>query len=665
MQLRLPCVDPSQHVQPAADRPEPLFWVRRIQVRRELQPGDEHIVRDVKLRRGLNIVWTPPETSANGNALFRSGVAGHTAGKTTFCRLLRHALGESGFATEATRRRIREKLPSAWLLAEVFIRSRIWTVARPFGIGHHPFCIEGGTIDHLIGGAGRSELKAFMDALEMTVTASLPACRFPTREEALRWAHVLPWLTRDQECRFADFLEWRHRSSDSDAPSLIVDERQFLVRSMLGLIADEERAEQKRNAKLVAEKTEAAQREPLLAHQAATDHERVQRLLQMEIAPPSSGLFGSEALAELDRRQAHLSGRIAELSKSDERAEHRPVLESAVKAEALARRDLEDAQSRLVIEKATAEQLTSRAKGVSQSNLLASLPPPRDYCNVPITFARERSCPLAATRPAELAERRSERTAAEELKAQQEIVSALEATVQEKERALKQAETATKAARRAYLLSATTYDEQRGRLLEEQASLQQALRLVKDAEDAWAEAGKQTERIQQLTADIRTSYTRQEELRRAGRQAFGNFSATFDYVLRALLGDEVEGRVETSGRGLELIIEHRGERDSAALSTLKLVAFDLAAITESLQGRGYFPRFLVHDGPREADMAPDIYERIFLYARQLEDCFSGEPSFQYIVTTTTQPPEEFLKAPWMRLKLAGTPANERLLGMDL
>ena len=64
-------------------------------------------------------------------------------------------------------------------------------------------------------------------------------------------------------------------------------------------------------------------------------------------------------------------------------------------------------------------------------------------------------------------------------------------------------------------------------------------------------------------------------------------------------------------------------------------------------------------------MAPDIYERIFLYARQLEQCFQGEPSFQYVVTTTTQPPADFLAAPWMRLKLAGAPAEERLLRMDL
>jgi hypothetical protein len=665
MQLRLQGVDPPQHVRPAADRVEPVLWVRRLQVLRDLQPGGEHVIRDVELRRGLNIVWAPPEAPSNGNALFRSGVAGHTAGKTTFCRLLRYALGEGTFASETTRRRIRERLPSGWVLAEVIINGRLWSVARPVGMGRHPCCIEGGGVDDLIANTARSEFQLFLDAVETAVTARLPASRFPTRSEVVRWVHVLPWLSRDQECRFADFLEWRHSTSGSDAPGLIVDERQFLVRSILGLITEQEREEQERNARLVAEKKSATQKEPLLAHQAATDHARVQRLLQVEIAPPSSGLFGSQARTELNRRREDLGKRVAQLASADQRAGLQGALERAVEVETLARRDLEDSRARLAMESATVAQLTSKAKGESQSNLFAGLPPPRDYCNVPMALARERGCPSASSRPADLGERRSERTATEELEAQREVVRAIEAHIAKKEQALKVAEAATLAARRDYLAAATAYDEQRGRLLEEQAHLQQAQRLVDDAEDAWSQSAKQAGLVSRLATEIDASYARQEELRKAALQALGNFSATFDYVLRAVLGDEVEGRVETSGRGLDLIVEHRGQRESAALATLKLVSFDLAALTESVQGRGCFPRFLVHDGPREADMAPDIYERIFLYARQLERCFQGEPSFQYIVTTTTQPPADFLSAPWMRLKLAGAPAEERLLRMDL
>ena len=94
-------------------------------------------------------------------------------------------------------------------------------------------------------------------------------------------------------------------------------------------------------------------------------------------------------------------------------------------------------------------------------------------------------------------------------------------------------------------------------------------------------------------------------------------------------------------------------------------AFDFAALTLSIEGEGFFPRFLVHDGPREADMAPEVYERLFLLARQLEECFAGEPSFQYIVTTTTRPPADLLRAPWLRLELTGEPAGNRLLCVDL
>ena len=123
----------------------------------------------------------------------------------------------------------------------------------------------------------------------------------------------------------------------------------------------------------------------------------------------------------------------------------------------------------------------------------------------------------------------------------------------------------------------------------------------------------------------------------------------------------LDSALGASGR----VIEHHGERESAALETVKLLAFDLAAMTESVQGRGRFPRFLVHDGPREADLSADIYERVFLFAQRLEECFEGEPDFQYIVTTKTRPPDHFLREPCRRLTLAGVPAAERLLRCDL
>jgi hypothetical protein len=218
---------------------------------------------------------------------------------------------------------------------------------------------------------------------------------------------------------------------------------------------------------------------------------------------------------------------------------------------------------------------------------------------------------------------------------------------------------------RAYLTATTAFEEERSRLIAEEARLREGERLVTDAQEAWQRSADHAEAVARLGREIEESYRRQELLRQEGQDALSRFSITFDYVVRAIIGDEVTARGEASGRNLSLVVDHQGERESAALETVKLLAFDLAAMTDSIQGRGHFPRFLVHDGPREADMAVGVYERLFLYARRLEDCFDHEPGFQYIITSTTQPPEQFLQEPWLRLKLAGVPAEERLLRMNL
>ena len=660
-QMRLPGIDPPGQVRPTAERPAPAFWVRRLRVLSQLATGEEHIVRDVELRRGLNIVWAPPHSAGEDNALFRDGVTGHTAGKSTFCRLLRHILGERGFAPDNVRRRIRSKLPTAWVVADVVINDLTWVVARPLGIGPHPFCLRDGDIAAVADATERLEYQDFLHALAETTTARLPAARFPASDEVVGWEHVLPWLARDQECRFADFLEWRHSSSGSEAPSLNVDERQFIVRSVLGLISDAERSEQQRNARLVAERKEAARLEPLLRHQAETDRERLSRALGRELPLSSTPLFGSETRAELARRRQELEERQESLNESDRREKLRTSLEDASRDEGALKRSLEGAQSRLEVVQGSIGQLA----GSEQSGLLASLPPSRDFCNVPLRVAHEKGCPLAVDRPIDLTAKRSERTAAEELAAERQVAAALEQEVKRLEGAIKAAEDATAKARRAYLTASTAYAGVQSKLQDEWSKLGQLDQLVDTAENAARNAASKTDSITQLAREIDESYTLQDKIREGQQAAISRFSTRFDYVVRAILGDGVTGQVETSGRSLALTVDEHGERDSAAIATIKLLAFDLAAVVTSVEGEGAFPRFLIHDGPREADMALDVYERLFFFAHELEKCFKGEPAFQYIVTTTTQPPDKFIVAPWLRLQLAGVPSEERLLRCDL
>ena len=83
----------------------------------------------------------------------------------------------------------------------------------------------------------------------------------------------------------------------------------------------------------------------------------------------------------------------------------------------------------------------------------------------------------------------------------------------------------------------------------------------------------------------------------------------------------------------------------------------------SIEGRTHIPAFLIHDSPREADLGLSIYHQIFHFMQELENV-GEQPLFQYIVTTTTQPPDELQKKPWLRETLGGT-AEARLLRRDL
>ena len=103
---------------------------------------------------------------------------------------------------------------------------------------------------------------------------------------------------------------------------------------------------------------------------------------------------------------------------------------------------------------------------------------------------------------------------------------------------------------------------------------------------------------------------------------------------------------------------------TAAIDSLKVIAFDLSALCMSIEGTTFLPAFLVHDSPREADLGLSADHRLFQFARSLE-AVGGQPLFQYIITTTTSPPEEFRTSPWLRLKVEGSPAEERLLRRDL
>jgi hypothetical protein len=145
---------------------------------------------------------------------------------------------------------------------------------------------------------------------------------------------------------------------------------------------------------------------------------------------------------------------------------------------------------------------------------------------------------------------------------------------------------------------------------------------------------------------------------------FGKISQKFSAIIRRLVSENAKGSVTLSGNGLETVVDVDGDRRTAAIESLKVLAFDLACLCLSVEGLTRVPAFLVHDSPREADLGLSIYDELFRLMRELEE-MTEPKAFQYIVTTTTRPPDDIRCDPWLRLILRGAPGSERLMGRDL
>ena len=70
---------------PVSGRGEPAIWVAKLAVYRAWPPSKDTLLRQViELHRGLNTL----RAQQNGSTDEASRLAGHGAGKTTFCRLV-------------------------------------------------------------------------------------------------------------------------------------------------------------------------------------------------------------------------------------------------------------------------------------------------------------------------------------------------------------------------------------------------------------------------------------------------------------------------------------------------------------------------------------------------------------------------------------------------
>jgi hypothetical protein len=646
-------------VTPAAGVTGPRLWVRRLVIWKE--PGGEK-VRDISLAPGLNIVWSPDgadDVAAGG----QTNALGHGSGKTLFCRLIRYCLGEDRFSTEAQRNRIGTALLNALVGAEIMLDGICWAIVRPLGVRRRHMAVANGNLEEIAAGEGSSTgLEPFIQAVEQNIiTPGLADLIRPGTGGAV-WPVALAWLTRDQECRFDDVLDWRSPASDSDSPLPASGRekgpRLEALRAFLMAITPEE---------------QAARTQVI-----ALDEQR--RLLDQEIG---------HRRWEIDRAQVRL---VPALGFTDQTLPDVPLLIDVLRktanegvtaatklpvggnAELLAaRKEFETARSEwtrldgeririeasIPVEERLLSQIQGELPGLSFSKVEADSPV-CPICEVPIDRALAEGCKLSHKIPDAAA---CQQRWAQRQTDFQEQGKRLQDLRQERTQILQQVALAKQKFEqlRDRVIAIEKVHDSRETAWYSARRLQDDVERVSDLVDAQDVA---TKSLREMTAKADGERERLGAFRDKQARVFGALSEKFDPIVRRLLGHNAKGRISLSGLGIELSIDLGGDRVTAAIDSLKVLAFDLAAMSRSIEGATRVPAFLLHDSPREADLGLSIYHELFRLVRDLEGT-AEQPPFQYIVTTTTEPPEAFKADPRLRLIIRGEPADERLLKMDL
>jgi hypothetical protein len=650
---------PSLTVQPIVGQSGPRLWVKRLAIWQE--PGGEK-VRDISFRPGLNIIWSPD----GGDALSSESptdAIGHGSGKTLFCRLLRYCLGEDRYAAEDQRERVGVAFLNGIVGAEVMLDGVCWAILRPLGVRRRHMAVAGGNLDEIASGEGTSTgLEPFLDAVENSIlTIGLAALISAQRSERRSWPVALAWLTRDQECRFNDVLEWRSTASDSDSPArgMTQTEKLDALRAFIIAITPEEHAKRTEVASLDDQRRALEQE---IGHR-SWEIDRTQSRLVGALGVSAETLADGPLAVEQMRKAAQ--DRLASAAKLPA-----GQLRSGVDA---ARREHEGARAewtrleaeRIRIEatipesEKMASQLQGELPGISFSKSEAESPI-CSICDVPIDRALAEGCGVSHKLPDLEACRQRWATRKKNLDHEINRLAGL------------------RSARTQTLQQLALAKQRVDQLAESLASIEKA----RDArEGAWYSARRLVDDVERLSELIGTQETAQKSAREIvsrleteravlgafrDKQArvFGRLSEKFDPIVRRLVGSEAKGRVTLSGNGLEPNVNMGGDRTTAAIDSLKVLAFDLAILCLSIEGATRVPAFLIHDSPREADLGLSIYHRLFRLVIEIEGA-GGVPQFQYIVTTTTRPPEAIGIEPWLRLTLRGSPGTERLLRRDL
>lgn len=651
-------------------RKEPFLWVKEFRIYSEFQ--EDKLIRKISLHPGINILWAKPAETKNVTLKHGGGISGHSAGKSLFCRLLRFLLGESTFTLKTVKDAILEKFINAAVAAEIVIDGTHWLVIRHLQTGQgevqRDCSIERLFEDNLF----REPYTIFKDYLNTAIMHRMNLKTFPGNGKNIEWGHILPFLTRDQECRMQNLAQWRNPASESDAPSPSVAENSQIIRGILNLMNEEEETLIREHAQLINSKNELDKKIPSLQY-----HFQQQKNILLRDFPAASieqfQLAADDMLAlAFETLEENITGKLSSLAKPSF-SQYEALLNDAVKAEngvSVKEAEIKEQRRLLRFDIEKLRQLSERpTKGkLSWREQNANAAPNR--CNVLLTEARRKECPFAYAKPFDFSSHVNfQGVLKEAIQEQKAGINQMRAYISQLSLELKSLKTKAQQARKQYELALASRHEDYIHYLKEKNILTFDLKLVRDAQKAYEDLTSAQKKQKKLEGDIKSSLEDQKMWRAQSelKDRKQHFNNIFQEILRNVLEPQIMAKIELLSDHINIIAQYNGNVRGTTLDIVKLIAFDYATLIVGLEISNGHPGFLIHDSPREADMAEDIYQKLLVFMKQeIEDKCGDKIPFQYIITTTARPPEQMAQKPWLLEPcLDASTASGRLLGVDL
>jgi hypothetical protein len=636
-------------------RTQPRLWVETMWLIESREPLV--LTRAIDLHAGLNIVWAK-ESATNDTSGLAS--AGHGVGKTSLCLLLRYVLGDDAPAIATLRTKAAGSFPKGGVAVKVHVDGAVWLVFRPYGLYSHSLAAQCDALDRLFDGTVPNDFDGYGRALEQFSIGRLAARSLPGTNQPLEWRHLLAWCIREQRTRFDGFYHWREgeglgfKRSRRDPP-LLVGSVLGLVDQALDQLLREIEAKQKQ-VDQCKERIPALERAPAFAL-AHADRQLRLKVRAEEDEPVFATTVGesveSRVQAALQKAESDERGWAHEADQADEALAQKQVrLHELTKARDLARVENEMAKSLVNAKLEDYERLSKvrdRLVGLEGRCEPGNIEfsgcehVQQNKTTVNVTWFQDGK--QAKADASLFAARHQASTVA--LDKAEKAVSDQEKLIAEKRSELHRLRVriATSETSRTFLKQ--SWDD---------------LQLKHDQRNQGGDTAELAEaRKQLLEFESALESLRAAEVSRRSQQSsrVDAIRALTAIVSNRLLGAAGHARFISGHEVRPFQVARGGE----AYQVLEVLLGDIVCLLDSaVSEASHHPGFLVHDCPREADMSELLYRKFFLAVAEAAEQLSGGgmAPFQFIVTTTSAPPQELGGAPHVVLELAPG-ADETLL----